>query len=174
MIKKLAIIFVLAVVALPTLALAAPGLPYWPGTNGRGILSCTGNYLNDPYACRNFCDVLATGQNVIYFGITLALFVIFPIVFLWGGARIMMAGGSPQRVTAGRSIITNALIGIGITLGAFLIVNTFLWAIGAATNGQGLGGVAWPNIECRASPLFPDISFPASTGSTGSNPIRQQ
>ncbi|MGB9608769.1 MAG: hypothetical protein ACPL3E_00120, partial [Minisyncoccia bacterium] len=77
-------------------ALAEAKFPYWGP-----IMSCntkpidTSVGVTDPskkanlgrYAdpCSSLCDLIATGQNAIYLGITLALFVLAPIFFVVGG-----------------------------------------------------------------------------------------
>jgi len=53
----------------------------------------------------------------------------------WGGIVIMTAGGSigteksPSRVSKGKKIITTAVIGIAIALGAWLVINAIFLAL---------------------------------------------
>ncbi len=108
--------------------------------------------FNDP--CSSLCDLVDTTQNFIYFGMTLALYMFVPILLLWGGIVMMTAHGAPDAFTKGRQIITKALTGAAIVLGSFLILNTFLWAIGSYTSERKPTDltkntyVSWPNIEC--------------------------
>ncbi|MDP2696157.1 MAG: hypothetical protein Q8O87_02815 [bacterium] len=51
--------------------------------------------------------------------------IIIPIAvafIVYGGIVIMTAGGSGDKVTQGRKIITAAIIGVAISLGAYLLV----------------------------------------------------
>lgn len=60
-------------------------------------------------------------RNIIkqFFAIAIPLAVIF---IIWGGFVIMTAGGSADKVRKGKEIITIAVIGLAITLGAWLIL----------------------------------------------------
>lgn len=103
------------------------------------LVSCTGNY--DPSnpsptgqpTCISFCDLIHTFLHVIYFGMSIALFVLAPIFFAWGGIMILIAGGDPGKMQSGKKILTGTLVGIGITLGAFLIVATFVRFLGVSS-----------------------------------------
>ena len=137
---------------LPTLALAAFPNPYWgplvscgPGAEGP-------NHTPAPQTCTSLCDLLHTGQNVLNFSLTLVLFIIAPIIIVVGGFMVALSAGNPTMLTQGKKTVTGAAIGILITLGAYLIVATFLWATGAATleggSIRGHNGVPWPTIQC--------------------------
>lgn len=54
--------------------------------------------------------------------------IIIPLAvgfIVWGGFVIMTAGGSEERVKQGKKIITAAVIGIVISLGAYLLITAF-------------------------------------------------
>ena len=78
---------------------------------------------------------------------TLVTFVIGPVLLLWGGVMLLISGGSTELLGTAHKILTGTVWAIVIALGAFVIVNTFLWAIGNPANG----GVSWPTIECKFS-----------------------
>ncbi len=134
-------------------ASAIPGIPYWGP-----LVSCTGDYANTgspsgavTAKCTSLCDIFKTIQNVIYFAMTVALFAIAPVFIVVGGIMMLMAGGSPERFKKGGKIVSGTFIGLAIVLGAFLIVNTFLYILG---NPKG-SGVSWPNITCSVQPYTP-------------------
>ncbi|MDP3901413.1 MAG: hypothetical protein Q8Q37_00345 [bacterium] len=55
--------------------------------------------------------------------------IIIPIAvgfIIWGGIVIMTAGGSEEKVKQGKKIITSAVVGVAISLGAYLIINAVL------------------------------------------------
>ena len=74
----LVISYLLLVLFVPVLASAA-SFPYWGP-----LVSCNGD-LNSAKPCTSLCDLLVTGQNIIYFMMTLAVLAIGPIMIVVGG-----------------------------------------------------------------------------------------
>ena len=101
---------------------------YW-GADGL-VVRCGGSNPCD----RN--DLIHTFIHVIYFGMTLALFVAAPIFFAWGGILILMSGANPGGIEQGKKIVTGTVMGILIRFSSYLIVKTFVSFIGI----QGVGG----------------------------------
>lgn len=158
-----ALLVIVLFASMPLSAQAqCPGFPYWGGA-GCPIVPCAGFYKvsDDPVidftplgggieSCVNLCQLLTFVQRIIYFGMSLAVFVLAPIFISWGGVMIMIARGTPSGLERGKKILFSAIIGLLLALGAFLIVNTFFWALSLA------GGLdsqfvdsAWPTIRCR-------------------------
>lgn len=125
----------------PISAMAAPKI--WPTGFWGPIVSCTGNPYNTasttnntangavPYsvnknACTSLCDLVNTAINLIYFGISFALFIVTPILFAWGGIKFMISQGNPNGISGAKKILTGAIVGLLIVLGAWLIVNTIV------------------------------------------------
>lgn len=71
------------------------------------------------------CTLLAVIQNVIMlmWEASLILGVVYTI---YGGFLILTAGGNEDKVHQGRGAITAAVIGIAISLGAWLLVNELI------------------------------------------------
>jgi hypothetical protein len=141
MAKKLFYILALAVIIFPSLVLVAhayttPTIPYW-ATNG--LISCTGNGANGTNTCSSLGDLVDTAINIIYFGITIALLVIMPIMFAWGGLMYMFSRGKPEGISKATGILTGALIGLLIVLCAWLIINTFANVLGIQNYIGGFG-----------------------------------
>lgn len=121
------------------------------------LLSCTGNYIDpaalggvsDHKTCNNFCDLLHTGQNTMDFAITLVVFVGAPGMVAFGGIMLLVAGtsGSGENRKLAQDIIVSALIGVAITLAAYIILSTFLWLFGNGPNSA--VQVSWPDIVCN-------------------------
>lgn len=143
--KKVLYIIAVALVAAPYLALAAaaPGIPFWAPN---GLISCTGSLnpgelgtngqpLSTKTSCLSLCDLIDTSLNVIYFFMTLALFVFVPILFAWGGFMILTAGAKPDQLGTGKKILTSTLVGALIILGAFLIIKTIVTTLGVDLPG---------------------------------------
>ncbi|GEM_PF-1025242 len=137
-------------IILPLAASAAVSIPYFGGTPP--FASCSG--VN----CTT-CDLFETGQRVIYFIMTMALFVFGPIMVTAGGIMMLISGGNEERFTSGRKMATGAVIGILIALGAFLIVNTLLATIAQRITGFEGSGFT---INCSAtSPYVPPRNQPS-------------
>ena len=108
------------------------------------LVSCTGIDCDT-------CHIFSTAQMVIYFMMTLTIFVIGPIMITAGGIMMLVSAGNAERFSSGRKMATGAVIGILIGLGAFLIVNTLLVAIAKQIPGFNGSGFT---ISCSArSPL---------------------
>jgi hypothetical protein len=128
----LKIFFILMPVGMAIMPLAASaavtapniwGMPpgYWAPN---GIVSCTGNYLaGATNSCASLNDLLQTFLNVIYLGMSIALFIIAPILFLVGAIMLITAGANPEMITKGRQTMVGTAIGIVIILCSYLIIS---------------------------------------------------
>ena len=157
--KKKSLIFAffyIAVLLLPVAASAAQvSLPYFGGQDAP-FVSCSGT------SCTT-CNLFETGQRLIYFGMTLVLFVFAPIMVTIGGIMILIAGGNEERFSTGKKMATGAVIGVLIALGAFLLVNLALTAI--AKNGVDGLTLSGYSISCTApTPTTQPSSSPDSGG----------
>lgn len=56
------------------------------------------------------------------------------IFVVYGGYKYILSNGEPGKVAMGKTILTNALIGLVIAILATVIVNTILMVIGANAN----------------------------------------
>jgi len=97
-------------------------IPSITGTSSRPIPS------NNP--CLSLCDLIHTIFHIIAFGISLTLYLGVPVLFAWGGILIMASGGNPGRISEGKKVLTGTLIGLLITLFAYLIVKTLIDTLG--------------------------------------------
>lgn len=149
---------------VPSLASAAEArFPYWGP-----LVSCTGGDPTSdvPKTCTSVCDLFATGQNIIYFMMTLAVLAIAPIMIVIGGIMMLVSAGSETGISKGRKMVTGAVIGIVIALGAFIIVNTFFYVLSIATGGSPR---SWFEIQCSVPSSFqPGGGQFRGNGATGS------
>ncbi|MFZ5363896.1 MAG: pilin [Patescibacteria group bacterium] len=115
--KILVILFVAGYGLLITLPVCAS----WPSTPLLPPCTSSGN-------C-GFNDFILLGVNLtkMILGIVGSLTLLF---FIYGGITFMLAGGKSESIDKGKKIITNAVIGVAIVLGAWIIVN---FAIAAMT-----------------------------------------
>ena len=82
-------------------------------------------------------DLVKTGQNILFTGIYLAVFL-SAILFAWAGWKLLTGRtvGDSHAIDQGKKILWNVVIGLVIILAAWLIVNTLFTAL---TNSKGLG-----------------------------------
>lgn len=112
------------------------------------LVSCSGIQCNT-------CHLFSTAQMVIYFIMTLTIFVIGPIMITAGGIMMLISAGNAEKFSSGRKMATGAVIGILIGLGAFLIVNTLLVTVARQIPGFSGSGFT---ISCDArSPFVPAL-----------------
>lgn len=104
---------------------------YW-GDKDTGLLGCSGltklpdgtTILGD-CSTKGFCGIVQVVLNLISFGISIAFFVLLPIFFTWGGVVILTSQGNPGKVGEGKKILTGTLVGALLSLGGYLILQTF-------------------------------------------------
>lgn len=108
-------------------------IPYW-GTGSDPLLPCVG------VQCQSLCDLAHLFQHLIWFGMTLAVLALAPAFIAFGGIMMMVSIGSPEKLASGKKIVTSAIIGLLIALGAFIIVNTFMAFLAP--------GIGWTTISC--------------------------
>lgn len=97
------------------------------------------------------CNLFSLGQNLISFGFTLVVEVLAPVAIVIGGFYVLTAGDSPNRLEQGKKTIIYAIIGIIIALASFVIVNTFMWVLGATTiqgTYKNFNGWNWSQFSC--------------------------
>jgi hypothetical protein len=119
---------------------------YW-GTNPP-LLPCKGA---EGEMCKDVCELVALTRNVIYIMMSFVVFILSPILFLWGGILILIAGANPSLLEQGKKVLTGTLIGILIAIAAFLIVKTFINFLGVKAGY--IGGFDGSNaINCQVAP----------------------
>jgi len=152
---------------LPMVSFAASGTnatyktpPLWPTGFWGPIVWCTGDYLTGKAnnqvagpngavpACTNLCDLVGTFINIIYLALSIAIFIITPILFVWGGIMIMFSGANPGTLETGKKILLGTVIGLAIVLCSYLLVNTAL----SVLNITSVGGFNGNASTCTISP----------------------
>src|SRR3989344_2916309 len=101
----------------------------------QGLVPCSG------LDC-SLCDFLVLVKNLIdlmlKWGVALAA-----LFFAWGAFVIMTAGGSSEKATEGRKILTTVAIGILIAFTAWMIIGTLMQVL---TNSP--SKLPWNEIKC--------------------------
>jgi len=100
-----------------------------------GLVPCNG------LDCK-FCHLITLVGNVINFALYNIAIPLVVVFIVWGGLTIMTAGDSTEKVGQGRKMIQSAIIGVFIALGAWMIINMVLNAVGILS-GAGGSFVPW-------------------------------
>jgi hypothetical protein len=113
------------------------------------LITCTGAGAvggTDQKNCTDFCDLICTSANVIYFGIGVVLWIIMPIMFAWSGLMLILSRGNPNGTSNARKMLTGTVIGLLIVLCAYIIVYTFVNVL----NISGVGGFTNPSCTIQS------------------------
>lgn len=113
--KKILLVFVLFVLIMPTIALAA-------------IVEC-GNDINDPCTLSSIEGMILHIIDFIIYDIVPAAAILFLTI---GGIILLVSGGNPGLKTLGRNILMATVIGMALVYGALAIINLILTTLGAA------------------------------------------
>jgi len=120
--QKQKIFLILLLITGYSLLVTLPALASWPATPL--LPTCaTGAQTGDAANPRcGFNDFILLGVNLtkLILSIVGSLALLF---FVYGGVMFLIAGGKAEAVTKGKTIITNAVIGVALVLGAWIIVN---------------------------------------------------
>jgi len=105
--------------------------------------SCVDEKAKD--VCKNYCgnygvnDILQTGVRIttIILGLVGSLALLYMI---YGGFVFLLSGGSSEKVSKGKAIITNAIIGVTIVFFSYMIIQFTMDSLGYKNDGSIYGG----------------------------------
>ena len=106
------------------------GKPYWEGSIGADG-SCQGTKIDGGVICQ-FCHFFVMFDGIVFFVLKYVVPPIAVLMLVIGGIMFYFAGGKPELVTRGKSLIKNVVIGLFLAYGAFMLIGTVLILIGAA------------------------------------------
>ncbi len=92
-----------------------------------------------------WCHLMQLITNVISF----LIYIVIPlaaVMIVVGGIFIMTAGGSTERVSKGREIVTAAITGLIIALLSWLIIDTIIKIIAVGWDSLQIG--PWNKLKC--------------------------
>lgn len=108
--------------------------------SARGLIPCGGH--GEPRC--NLCHIFIVLQRLLNgIGFVVAGWAVIFIVI--GGIVIMTAGGSPEKASQGKKMISYAIIGIIVAFGAWLVINTIMNKL---VNPKVMPW-PWNKIECK-------------------------
>ncbi len=100
---------------------------------------------NQPGGCQSICDIVTLAQNVLNFGIFLAV-VLSAFLFAYAGWNMLTAGGNSEIYQKGKRVFGNVLIGLIIILAGWIVVDTLMKTFtgnGLTNNGICSGRAAY-------------------------------
>jgi len=121
------------------------------GLVGEENIGCSG------FDCQ-LCHVVRAVDNLISFMFYLAT-VIAVLLFIYAGAKMMMAGGDPGAFKKAREIFWNVIIGVVIMLCAYVFIDTILKTV-LSPEARQYG--PWNEVQC--------VTLPTGGTSTGTGP----
>jgi hypothetical protein len=131
----------------------------------QGIVPC-GTDENDKCT---LCHLIIGIQRLVRYGLYLVTTATLVGIFI-GGAMYLISAGNEELLKSAKSFISATLMGFGIVLGAWIIVNTIFWIIPRKSD-YGIGKSTWFSIECStvSSTTMPNANQPAPSDATVGN-----
>jgi hypothetical protein len=134
-----------------------------------GIVPCGRNSgANGETTKCTLCHLVLGFQRLVRYGLYMVIAVAFVAIF-FAGVMYIVSSGDEGMMTSAKGFLRSALIGFFVVLGAWLIVNTTLWVLGAKTD-LGAGQKNWYEISCSTVSTSPGGTTPASTTPNGAAP----
>ena len=112
-----------------------------------GLVPCAGD---STYANRcTLCDLLVGIRDIVAWGKNI-LIILAILAIVIGAIMYIISAGDSGAMESAKNVIKQALWGVVIVLGAWLIVNTVLWLF-AKKADLGIGVTNWYDFQCDAN-----------------------
>ena len=125
----------------------------WAAKETGGLVPCAGDSIFKNRC--TLCDLIVGMQNIIDWGMKI-LVVVALVAIVAGAIMYIISAGNSGMMESAKTVIKQALWGVVIVLGAWVIVNTILWMItsrlftGTGTaNGSFMDIGSWYDFDCR-------------------------
>lgn len=150
------ICFFIFILAVPALVAAQAPLNLVPAGCQEGC-PCT------------LCDLYTLGHNIVKFLLFAGAIPVAAIAFLWGGTLMLTSQGNENKITQGKTAITNAVIGLALAFFAWIIINALLGTLVFRINfGAGLRPSEWFNPpQCESGGGTESCKIPETAGGGG-------
>lgn len=122
--KGMAMVALVFLFSVPSLALAQTGLE---GGLPLQLVPCDGTSVTGGVEC-NLCTFAELIQNIINLTVYLAV-VGCALLVAYAGWLMLSAGGNTSQYANGKKIFGNAVVGLIIILGGWLVVDTILKSV---------------------------------------------
>lgn len=100
-------------------------------------------------ACK-LCDLIVGIKNIIDWGKNI-LVVVALVVITVGGLMYSMSSGNEQMMEMSKNIIMQALWGVIIVLGAWLIINLSMRLLSVGNSDLGITATSWSKFDCNSN-----------------------
>lgn len=121
-------IMMVSMIAVPAFSQAASLIPCTGSTGG-----ATSQGGPQEKEC-TFADFIQLIQNILDFFAFILSPIIAGLIFAYGGFLILTDGGSAERLKKAKKILLDALVGLLIVWGAWVIVRTMMVLLGYDTS----------------------------------------
>lgn len=121
--------------------------------------------IDETVSC-HLCHLFMMFERIIDFVLAYIVPSITALMILFGGFLFMFAGASAEQLSKAKSIFTTVIIGIVLIYASYIIVNTFMTAVGVA-DWTGLD--SWYELELDDCPMSPSEVDNNGGGNGGSN-----
>ena len=92
------------------------------------------------------CHLFVVLDKIIDFALFNIVFPLATLLLVIGGGMYMLSAGDSSKITKARQILSSTIIGLVIIFSAWLVINTFMTAIGLADWVGPADG--WYKIDC--------------------------
>ncbi|MDA1335178.1 MAG: pilin [bacterium] len=119
------------------------------------------------------CDLYELARNFINFLLFVLAIPIGALMFLYGGVTLLTSQGNPNKLTQGKTVLVNAVIGLAIAFFAYVIIGALLSTLAFEIS---FGGALrqWyqpPSCELRSGGGTCTTEFPPPPVGGGVNPL---
>ncbi|NLC30771.1 MAG: transglycosylase SLT domain-containing protein [Candidatus Moranbacteria bacterium] len=125
----------------------------WAAKETGGLVPCAGDSIFENRC--TLCDLMVGMKGIIDWGMKI-LVVVALVAIVAGGIMYIISAGNSGMMESAKTVIKQALWGVVIVLGAWVIVNTILWMITSrlfagdgTTNGSFMDIGSWYDFDCR-------------------------
>ena len=107
-----------------------------------GTCDCTKEEMESSPSCKKYCgeyslnDIVSVGVKATTILLSLSGSVAL-LFFIYGGVTFLISGGSAEKVTKGKTIITNSVIGLLIVFSSFMIIQYSMTELGYESGAFG-------------------------------------
>lgn len=121
------------------------------GGDAGGLVPCGSG--TDPNDRCTLCDLIVGIKGIIDWGKNILVAAALAAITI-GGVMYIVSAGNEQMMQSAKGVIKQAIWGVFIVLGAWLIVNTTMWLLATKDSsgeggGLGIGVTSWSEFDCK-------------------------